>query len=337
MNEMNGLKILQKVSNVDDDLVLEAEDAFHNNVKKASAKRWIIIAACLCLVILCSVPVLAAAGNNHAYEILYAILPQIAQRLKPINASCIDNGIEMTVVAAEIDGDTATVLVSIHDTTDSRIDMTTDLFDSYRIYTPYNQSADCSLIKYDACTNTATFMLTIEQMDDILIPGDKITLGVSQVLYGKMHSVYCITQIEIKNIPIITDYVYNPDIRDNSGSNDIKFMVPDDTNATALEHGVTLTGIGLIDDELHVQVRYDDILKRDNHGDIFLKDKNGEILICHANNSFWDDSHTNSYEEYVFAISTDNAFEYEIWGGFWTCDNDPIEGDWQVTIALQSQ
>ena len=37
-----------------------------------------------------------------------------------------------------------------------------------------------------------------------------------------------------------------------------------------------LTGYGILDNELHVQVRYADILETDNHGRIYLKNENGE-------------------------------------------------------------
>ena len=51
---------------------------------------------------------------------------------KPINVSCEDNGIEMTVVAAEVNGEKTTILVSMHYKIAKRLDETTDLFDSYR-------------------------------------------------------------------------------------------------------------------------------------------------------------------------------------------------------------
>ena len=88
-------------------------------------------AACFCLCFCFSVPALAATGIDPAYEMLYSISPYIAQKLKPVNESCIDNGIEMKVVAAEIYNEKAEILISLRDTIDSRIDNTTDLSDSY--------------------------------------------------------------------------------------------------------------------------------------------------------------------------------------------------------------
>lgn len=58
---------------------------------------------------------------------MYSVSPKIAQKLKPVNESCVDNGIEMKVVAAEIQDNKATVLVTMRDTEGSRLDETTDL------------------------------------------------------------------------------------------------------------------------------------------------------------------------------------------------------------------
>lgn len=30
----------------------------------------------------------------------------------------------------------------------------------------------------------------------------------------------------------------------------------------------------------------------------------------------------------------DELAECEIWGEFWTCNNAPIQGEWQVTFAI---
>lgn len=104
--------------------------------------------------------------------------------------------------------------------------------------------------------------------------------------------------------------------------------------AIVLEKGAALTGYGIVDNKLHVQVRYTDILKTDNHGNIYLKNKDGEIIHCQYSASFWDDNEADSYEEYVFDIPVDDLNNYEIWGEFWTCSAGSIKGSWQVTFPL---
>lgn len=338
---MRGKELLENMAEVDNDLIFETENAFHQKRKTFYTKRWIAIAACLCLCLCCAVPALAAGGNDLAYQVLYSISPSIAQKLKPVNVSCEDNGIEMTVVAAEVDGEKATILVSLCDNTGKRLDETTDLFDSYSIHTPYDQSGGCSLVSYDDDTKTATFILTIEQMKHILISGDKITFSVSQLLSKKEHSNFKLTQINTENVHSITEFLTKQDVRGGGGINiepvdwdTLLLMKPDEANAIRLKSGVTLTGYGIVDGKFHIQLRFDDILNTDNHGYVYLKTKDGEVLDCESNFAFWGDSRVDSYEEYVFPVSAEELSDYEIWGEFWTCNNGPIKGNWQVTFPM---
>ena len=107
---MNGKELLQSMSEIENDLIIQSEFEFHQKKKIIHVKRRIAIAACLCLCLCGTVPILAFAGNDFAHELLYSISPSIAQKLKPINVSCEDNGIEMTVVAAEVNGEKTTIL-----------------------------------------------------------------------------------------------------------------------------------------------------------------------------------------------------------------------------------
>lgn len=338
---MRGKDLLQNIAEVDNDLILEAERALHRKKKMAPFKHWIAVAACLCICFCSIVPALAAAGNQLAYEMLYSISPSLAQKLKPVNVSCEENGIEMTVVAAEIDGENANILVAMRDTTGERLDETTDLFDSYSINTPYDQISGCSMVGYDAATKTATFMLTIEQMNHVLIPGDKITFSVRQLLSQKDHSSFELVQINPEKVHSITEFVTGSEMRGGSFSggeseDNQHLMKPDEANATQLKNGVTLTGYGMVDGKLHIQLRYDDILHTDNHGYVYLKTKDGEVLDCEAGFSFWDADCVNSYEEYVFPVTAEELEGYEIWGEFWTCSG-AIKGDWQVTFPLEEK
>lgn len=314
------------------------------DLKSNAARKAGSIAACLCLCLcLCgTVPILAFAGNDFAHELLYSISPSIAQKLKPINVSCEDNGIEMTVVAAEVNGEKTTILLSMHDKIAKRLDETTDLFDSYSICTPYDQSGGCSLVSYDAGTNTATFMLTIEQTDHILLPGDKITFSVNQLLSKKEHNNFKIEKIDTNNVYSITEFLEEPDIRGGSDSesesidgDNMLFIKPDEANAIILKKGVAVTGYGIVEGKLHIQVRFSDILNTDNHGYVYLKNEDGKVVNCQSSVAFWDQSHVNSYEEFVFEVSAEELVNYEIWGEFWTCNNAPIEGEWQVTFPVE--
>lgn len=322
---------------------LDEVDAYKPR-KTTHWKRWAAAAACISLCFCGAVPALAVADNGVIYEWLYAVSPSMAQKLKPVNVSCEDQGIQMEVAAADIEGANAKILVSMQDMIGERLDETTDLFDSYSIHTPYDQIGGCSLVEYDAAAKTAFFMLTIEQMDQALIPGDKITFSVNEILTGKKHSDRELTEIDLGNVPLISDLMEAPDIRGGSGRDlDVfgesgpRLMRPKEASASVLEEGVTLTGYGIVDGKLHVQIRYDRILETDNHGEVYLKSPSGEVLHCQYNTAFWDKDQKDSYEEYIFSVTSEELEACEIWGEFWTCNGGTIEGNWQVTFPLTKQ
>ena len=77
------------------------------------------------------------------------------------------------------------------------------------------------------------------------------------------------------------------------------------------------------------------IKNTDNHVYVYLKNEDGKVVNCQSSVAFWDQSHVNSYEEFVFEVSAEELVNYEIWGEFWTCNNAPIEGEWQVTFPVE--
>ena len=95
-----------------------------------------------------------------------------------------------------------------------------------------------------------------------------------------------------------------------------------------------LTGTGLVDGKLHIQVKYDDILNTDNHGYAYLKNSSGKIINYNYSVAFWADNKADSYEEYVFDIDYDELAGCEVMGEFWTCNNAPVQGSWQVTFPI---
>ncbi len=309
--------------------------------KRSQWRRW--AAAGFCLFCGVGFPVLASADNGILYELLYAVSPEIAQKLKPINVSCEDKGIKMQVIGAEVKGDKAGVLVSVQDTEGNRIDETTDLFDSYSIHTPYDQTGGCFFIEYDEEAQAAIFMLEIKQMDQLLIPGDKITFSVREIRSGKKHSVSELEGVDLKKVSVIDQFKKNPNVRGFSGDEadpekwkDLKFMEPDEERGVILEEGVALTGYGLEEDGLHIQIRFEDVLETDNHGLLYLKNQKGERIDYQYHSAFWDESGKDSYEEYVFEVSPGELSEYEVWGEFWICHADPIKGNWQVTFPIEN-
>ena len=325
---MNPEKLLNAIGEIDDRFIADA------HIRRRAlplARRLVALAAALILVLSLGVSALAAADVAPAYDFLYQLSPALAQRLKPVQLSCVDNGIEMKVISAEVEGNEATVLVSLRDLEGNRTDATTDLFDSYEIHTPSPSfEGTCSLLDYDEESGTATFLVYLAQPDGTNIEGNKITFSVSCFISGKQSF----------EGPLDIDLgaaEWNPNTQTDvalRGADDFvngPFLVPGELAAPAKD--VCITAMGFIDDKLHIQAHFADIFTTDAHGLIYLSDGTNTSLDPIAEFSFWDAEGKGSYEEYIFNVSPSDIEKYQLFGWFESSENF-CAGDWQVTFAL---
>lgn len=343
---MKSDELLESIGRIDDTLITEAKRVRHRN--KLGMGKYLIAAAVLLLCISATVPVLAAYVPG-TYEILYMVSPAIAQKLKPVQLSCEDNGIRMEVLSASIEGDSAHIYIALQDLEGERIDETTDLFDSYRINRPFDCSATCQMVNYDDTTRTATFLISITQWGNVEIEGSKLTFSVDCFLSGKEHIAGVLPDIHLTEADFtpetrpVYDSLRGYTVPENvpegeltgNGLEKADYLVPQSSGIISPADGVAITAVGYIDGKLHIQTYYEDIHHTDNHGYLYLKDKNGTIIYPSYSVSFWDEEQRGSYDEDVFDISADALTDFSLYGEFWTCDT-LIEGDWQVTFPLSS-
>ncbi len=312
------------------------EDAkAHTKAARFSWKKGTALAVAAVLCVMLSVPVLAAAEVESAYELFYAVAPAAAQRLQPVRRACVDNGIQMEVVSASIEGNTAELCVAMRDLEGDRIDGTIDLFDSYNIRSPYDSAGGCSFESYDEETGTAFFLVTIEQMNGRPFPSDKITFSVSEFLSGKQEYNGVLSDIELSTASASPATQTGVEVRGGSYRGRT-FLKARERALSEPTKGVSVTALGLLDGKLHVQMLYQDIRKTDNHGFLCLKGKDGNLIPSADNIAFWDETRTDSYEEYIFDVPADALDEYELYGEFTTCET-LVKGKWQVTFPLDGE
>ena len=82
-------------------------------------------------------------------------------------------------------------------------------------------------------------------------------------------------------VPAIRGWGGNPTNTDDHQANTdtvrrLRVLNTQNSLEIPIVEGVTLTGIGMIDGALHVQIRYSDILHTDNHGFLTLTDREGK-------------------------------------------------------------
>jgi len=341
---MKSDTLMDAMGMIDDSIIKNAK-MHSKRVTRRPLRRFVAVAAIFILCISLSIPVLAAADVDFAYNALYAISPGMAQMLKPVRMSCEDNGIRIEVISTSVRENEADIYISVQDLTDDRIDETTDLFDSYSINQPFSSTNTCQFVGYDATQKEALFLIHITQWNKDIIVGDKITFSVRDLLSHKNEFNGMLPQVSLSainyyNSPKLQN---NPEIRGYGGSMaekwnpaSVSVMMPMPEITVSPVPGVQITAMGYVDGKLHIQTHFDNILEFDNHGYVYLTDANGSHAELIYAVSFWDETHTGSYEEFLFDISPDELSSYQLSGFFVTCDT-LTHGNWQVTFPLEKE
>lgn len=336
---MRANPLLDAIGSIDDTAIQAAR---MRKVKRPSHRQYAALAAAV-LCTLLTVPALAFAGVDQAYEVLYAVSPAIAQTLKPVQMSCEDNGVRMEVISAAVQGDRADVYISMQDLTGDRIDETVDLFDSYQINRPFDGRATCRLVGYDAQQKAATFLISMTRLGQKDIDGGKVTFSVQEFLSGKQMFEGPLPQLDLTSATQSPDMQTNVDIRGWSQPDGtrmdveaIPILARQDDLLFSPAPGVQVTAMGYADGKLHIQTCYDNILETDNHGYVYLKNADGEVIYASASISFWDEAHNSSFDEEIFDILAEELSEYQVCGAFWT-GAKLTRGSWQVTFPLEGK
>lgn len=337
---MKNERLLNAIGSIDDQLIYEAAPKGKAVRKYFSIKKAVAVFAAMMVLFTLSVPVLAAARFEPAYDVLYMLFPAIAQKLKPVDMSCEDNGIRFAVLSAYVENNEAVIYVAVQDLLADRIDETTELFDSYSINTPFDCSSSCANIGYDAETKTATFLISITQMNEQDIVGDKITLRAQKLLSNKKEYDAVLPDFDINAISLIPETIAPTHIFGSGGihadasAEDFRALKTTGVLYTPVE-GVDITAMGYVDGRLHIQVQYENALETDNHGYIYFRNDKGEEIRCATRVAFSTDSaHQGRYEEYIYDVAKMDMTEYEAYGYFVTSDT-LITGNWNVTFPLE--
>jgi len=331
---MKPENLLDAIGDIREDWIDDARA----NVRRR--RRFPVIAAAILLCMTLTVSALATADMAGVYEILYAVAPGIAQRFKPVQMSCVDNGIELTVVSADVNGDTARVFVGLRDLEGERVDETCDLYDSYDINLPSDLIGTCSFSYFDEETRTALFLVEISRGDGKRIKGDKLTFTLREFLSGSTEY-YDYIDLDL------TQAETNPEVRtlqdgEVRGGGGVDGFEPETITKVLAEkremlkpiNHVTVTGMGYVDGLLHIQIHYENRMENDGHGYISLMDESGKETFDLGSVSFWDESGRGSYDELVFDVSAEELETVKPFGYFKSADSIH-RGEWEITFPLE--
>lgn len=335
-----------------DTLVSDTLTRIHQGQRpKRRLRRGLLTALVAALLLGCMTPALAA-NIPAVYQALYLFSPALTQQLMPVNESCEDNGVKMEVVSAAINGDTAMVYLSLQDLTGDRFDETVDLFDSYHLNFPSRTgvTGHCDFVSYDEQTRTALFLVTLEQSDSAPIPTGKYTFSVRQLLSGKQALENTVIPLSLADASIAPETLWidsqSLDLYISGGSAAEADGLPDQALFLAPQaplyepaDNLAITGMGWINDQLHVQLRIQNSLQLDPHGWLNLKTASGETINGSYTLYFTQHPDTDDrtdYHEFIFDVTPEQAADYILYGSFHTASK-LTEGNWQVTFRLEDK
>ncbi|WP_294526535.1 hypothetical protein [uncultured Allofournierella sp.] len=303
------------------------------------SKRPALAAVAVCLALALGLPAFAA-NVEPVYTMLYRASPAAAQYLQPVRERDEDNGIRMEVVSAAVQGDTAEVWVSLRDLAGSRVDETTDLFDSYSIRSPADQSAHCELAGYDKTTGTALFRVQITRADGKSWQGEKVTFSLKKFLSRKAAYEQVDIPLDLTRLPqnAATMAVSFSGYAGPEGERPDTFdvLVPGEGQQDVPVEGFFLTGAAWAADGLHIQLAVKNRQQNDNNGDVYLLGPDGEKhdydFLCYFRQG--EGESRVDYMEYVFSGTPQTLADCRLAGDFYTAGL-LTEGSWKVTFRLK--
>ena len=301
---------------------------------------WHRAAAAAAALALCAATPLAARAEP-VYQLLYAVSPAAAQFFQPVQKTCEDNGIRMEVVSVQTEGDTAQAYIALTDLTGSRVDETTDLYDSYSMHVPFDSTSYCELEAFDPAAGTALFRVSEQTMNGQPVPGGKMTFSLNCFLSGKET-----TEDLTLDIPL-TEYAQEMPTTDGYQCRGGGYSLPEGEalleNAPMLKpgtaisipvNGFSITAIGYVEGLLHIQVKIAELPTTDGHCSLRLEDAEGNMVSSLYSAAFTGGEVREDYYEFVFDLSPEKLNRYSICGDFYTSGQYTV-GRWRVTFPLE--
>ena len=286
-----------------------------------------LLAACLLLAVSA-----AAVSTTAGHDLLYRLSPALAQAMTPVEKRSVSSGIELEMVSAQAEGDAARFLLALRDLEGNRLSGTPDLYDSCRIFIPFNSSQRCEWMGWQG--DAAVFLITVTTLDGRDIPGGKITFRLSQILTG---------QETFSGVPVPLDLSgageaawAEGEILGGSGAGYPQAAAGDTARVLAPQPplfslpGAALTGVGYVDGLLHLQTTFTDPAAPDDHGYFRLTGPDGQVWQEDYSIYTAGDDGCRRLDQ-VFSLSPETLADCTLTGEF-VLGGTLLEGSWAVTF-----
>ena len=339
-------------------------------------KKKISFAFILAIILLlaCAATAVAGAFNEDFNTWLYRIWPEAAKALMPVNLSCTDNGIRMEVISAVVDGTDLYITYSMEDLEGDRL--STEIspvmyVTSEPVYmweasfeAPIRDQASGKIIFGEHFTYTGNISKSVSVLRGHIpsFASSKETGRIDLFPYLEQYG------SQVKTMAVPEDAV--PLTKSNSYDRPAHGPIPADMHVIdtgssleiPLADTVRLSGLGMVDGLLHVQLHYvnhqktvlgqylDTIIYRPDETEVMLSDKdsnvwfdwtyhNPDLLSNEVDLIGWGtqpgDSETPEWVEFIFTADASalSADQQEFFSSTW--EIIPIQGSWDVAIPVR--
>ena len=302
------------------------------------------LAACALTAALClAVPALAAQ-TELGYQLLYQISPAAAQFFQPVRESCTDSGVTMEVAAVRVEGSAVQAYITL---SGNVVDGSTDLYDSYSFYLPFDNTNHCEQVGYDPDTHTALFLCSAETLDGGDIPaGGKMTFSVREILSGKTALEDAIVGLELADYAVEAATAPSWSYPAEKTPGAFYCIGGDLTGCPMLRPGgvlavpteaMPITAAGYADGLFHIQVQLKRHLEADPHCFLWLEDGGGNRVnpvgvVYHTRG---EGAEREDYVDQVFDVAPSELAGYALHGRF-ISSSILTKGGWRVTFPLEN-
>ena len=314
-------------------------------------KKKISFAFILAMILLLAFAATAIAGsvNEDFNAWLYRIWPEAATTLMPVNMSCENNGIRLEIISAVADGEELYITYSMEDLEKDRLNTECSPFmyvDDARSYDwessfeqPIRDEATGKIIFGEHFTYngniTAADNVLNAHIHSFISHEEPVLVDLFPYLEQFGSEVETVTVPEGAGTLWRADVYAEQDVEKRSGSvpADTQVINPAYSREIRLADTVFLSGIGMVDGRLHVQLHFvdhqkrtigeylDTVSYRPDETEVLLRDKDSETwydekylvqdlpggAVCGIG---WgtqpDDPQTPEYAELIFAADADN-------------------------------
>ncbi|QUA52000.1 leucine-rich repeat domain-containing protein [Aristaeella lactis] len=272
--------------------------------------------------------------------------PGITEELIPMNLSCESQGFRVEVISALVKGREAWFVCSVQDLKEEERDFDRDVFGySFQVQTDITDQMEevtGNTFGYDKEEHKQFFLAHQEYDEPITSKNRNITLNVKDIIIIGTRRTELTPLIEKygKTVDGIEPPEMYPDERDTKKRNVLDYRNPLDIQ---IEKGVYLTGIGWIDDELHVQVRFTYSSRGGRFPVLFMNNLNAwgaEDYDPKFSGSMWTEESGQAenwqaevWYEYFSPLKQEDV-EYVRPALEIDTELETVEGDWNIQIPL---